>query len=74
MAKLSPVSWTDLVKRLRALGFEGPYQEGKHPYMAKGNTVLAIPNPHRKEIGVHLLSRILKRAEITRKEWLEDGE
>ena len=33
MAKLSPVSWTDLVKRLRALGFEGPYQEGnRSPY------------------------------------------
>ena len=72
MAKLSPVSWTELVRRLRALGFEGPYQEGKHPYMVRGNMVLSIPNPHRREIGVDLLSRILKQAEITRNQWLKD--
>ena len=69
MAELSPVSWTKLVRRLRRLGFEGPYRGGKHPYMIKGNLVLTIPNPHRREIGVALLSRILKGAEITREEW-----
>jgi len=58
------------VRRLREFGFEGPYQEGKHPYMIKGNLVLTIPNPHRGEISTDLLSRILKQAEITRKEWL----
>jgi predicted RNA binding protein YcfA (HicA-like mRNA interferase family) len=70
-SKLSPVSWIDLVKRLRKLGFEGPYQGGKHPYMLRDNLVLTIPNPHRKEIGVDLLSRILKQAGITREEWLK---
>ena len=70
MAKLSPVSWMDLVKRLRMLGFEGPYRGGKHPYMVKRNVVLTIPNPHRKEIGVDLLHRILKQGKITRKKWL----
>ena len=71
MAKLSPVSWAKLVSQLHALGFEGPYQKGKHPYMVRGNMVLTIPNPHRREISSDLLARILKRAEITRKEWLE---
>ena len=70
MADLSPVSWTKLVRRLRRLGFEGPYRGGKHPYMIKGNLVLTIPNPHRREIGLALLSRILKRAGVTREEWL----
>ncbi len=70
-SKLSPVSWTELVKRLRQLGFDGPYQGGKHPYMINDNLVLTIPNPHRKEISVDLLSRILKQAGITRVEWLE---
>ncbi len=69
--KLSPVSWIELVRRLRKLGFEGPYRGGKHPYIVKGNLVLTIPNPHRKEIGVDLLIRILKQAAITRKEWLK---
>ncbi|MCW3130200.1 MAG: type II toxin-antitoxin system HicA family toxin [Methanophagales archaeon] len=71
-SKLSPVSWTELVKWLHELGFDGPYQGGKHPYMIKDNLVLTIPNPHRREIGVDLLSRILKQAGITRKEWLKN--
>lgn len=71
MAELSPVSFEDLVKRLHHLGFEGPYQGGKHPYMIKDSLVLTIPNPHRKEIGIALLARILKRAGITKEQWSE---
>ncbi|MBM3119907.1 MAG: type II toxin-antitoxin system HicA family toxin [Chloroflexi bacterium] len=71
MAEFSPASWTNLVRRLHKLGFDGPYQGGKHPYMIKGDLVLTIPNPHRKEIGVALLSRILRRAGVTKEEWLE---
>lgn len=71
MAELSPVSFTDLVKGLRRLGFDGPYQGGKHPYMIKGSLVLTIPNPHRNEIGIALLARILKRAGITKEQWSE---
>jgi predicted RNA binding protein YcfA (HicA-like mRNA interferase family) len=68
--KLSPVSWDELIKRLRALGFDGPYAGGRHPFMIKESIVLTIPNPHRSQIGVDLLVRILKQAEITREEWL----
>lgn len=71
MAKLSPVSWSDLVKRPCVLGFEGSYRGGKHYFMVRGNTVLTIPNPHRKDIGVDLLFRILKQAGITKDEWLQ---
>jgi hypothetical protein len=39
--------------------------------MIKDDLVLTIPNPHRKEISIALLSRILKQAAITREEWLE---
>ncbi len=71
MPKLSPVSWKDLVSGLCKLGFDGPYQGGKHPYMIKGNLVLTIPNPHHREIAVSLLFRILKQAEITTEQWLQ---
>ena len=70
-SKLSPISWTELVRRLRKLGFEGPYQGGKHPYMLRDNLVLTVPNPHRGDISIDLLARILKRAGITREEWLK---
>ena len=73
MSKLSPVSWKELVRRLRQLGFEGPYQSGKHPYMLKGDLVLTIPNPHRKDVSVDLLVRILKRGNVRHKDWLQAG-
>ncbi len=66
MPKLSPVSWRELVKRLRQLGFEG----GRHPYMARGDEVVTLPNPHRGDISVDLLLRVLRRAGISREEWL----
>jgi len=71
VSKLTPVSWAELVRRLRQLGFEGPFKGGKHPYMVKGDLVLTIPNPHRREISVDLLVRILKQAGISRDEWLK---
>jgi hypothetical protein len=43
----------------------------KERFMIKNDLVLTIPNPHRKEIGVDLLTRIVKRAGITREEWLK---
>ena len=69
MPKLSPVKWPELVKRLRVLDFEGPFVGGKHPYMVKGDLVLRIPNPHRREIGADLLARILRQARVSRQEW-----
>jgi predicted RNA binding protein YcfA (HicA-like mRNA interferase family) len=66
------VSWLELVRRLRRLGFDGPYEGGKHPYMVRGDVVVSVPNPHREEIGVDLLQRILRRAGVTREEWLEE--
>lgn len=73
MAKLPPISWAGLVKKLRKFGFEGPYQGGQHAYMVKDELVLTLPNPHRKEIRVDLLVRILRQANIDRKHWLEIG-
>ena len=71
MNRLTPISWKELVRRLRSLGFEGPYQEGKHPYMVRRDVVLTIPNPHQKEIGVDLLSRILRQASVNRNDWIK---
>jgi len=70
LPKLSPVTWQELVRRLRQLGFEGPYKGGRHPYMVRGDLVVTIPNPHRSVVGVELLQRVLRQAEISREEWL----
>jgi hypothetical protein len=39
--------------------------------MVKGDLVLTIPNPHRKEISVDLLVRILRQANIEKEEWIK---
>ena len=72
MTSLSPVSHRELVKRLRKFGFAGPFAGGKHLFMVKGERRLAIPNPHRQEIGVALLSRILGQAGMDRDAWMDE--
>ncbi len=69
MPRFGPVKHRDLIGYLRALGFDGPYSGGKHPFMIKGDIVLTLPNPHRGDIGRDLLTRVLKQAGISRSEW-----
>jgi predicted RNA binding protein YcfA (HicA-like mRNA interferase family) len=69
--RLSPVSRSELIRRLKLLGWEGPVSGSKHQFMVKGPVQLTIPNPHAGgEIGVNLLKLILKEAGISRSEWL----
>lgn len=71
MTRLTPVSHSELIHRLRILGWNGPYAGGKHQIMTKGQIQLTVPNPHhRKDIGVNLLKLVLDEAGISRAEWL----
>ncbi|MEA5618989.1 type II toxin-antitoxin system HicA family toxin [Cronbergia sp. UHCC 0137] len=70
MPRLTPISWNNLVKRLRELGFEGPYAGGRHPQMRRDNVTVIIPNLHEGDISVGLLSRLLRQAGVSREEWL----
>ena len=69
--KISPISRNDLIKKLKVLGWDGPYKGGKHWFMIKSQQRLIIPNPHRKDIGVDLLRRILRQANISHEEWIK---
>ncbi len=71
MPHYGPISRRNLINALRDLGFEGPETgTGDHPeFMVKGSLQLKLPNPHRGDIGVNLLGRILKQAGISRREW-----
>jgi hypothetical protein len=48
LSKLRPVSHNELIRGLRAFGFEGPLSGSKHLYMLRGNLRLTIPNPHKQ--------------------------
>ena len=39
--------------------------------MTKGEKMLTIPNPHRGDIGVDLLAKILQQAGISREDWTQ---
>ncbi len=73
MTRLKPVAWREFVQRMRELGFEGPYAGGRHPQMRRGNVTVIIPNPHEGDIGVEFLTRLLRQADVTRKEWLDES-
>jgi len=69
MPVFGPISRRELIRALQKAGFEGPFSEGKHQFMRKGDRTVRIPNPHSGDIGTGLLSRLLKQAGISREEW-----
>lgn len=69
MAPLGPIKRSELIRRLRELGFEGPFSGGHHQFMIRGDHTVRVPNPHQSDISPDLLSRILRQSGISRKEW-----
>ena len=67
--RLAPVSRRELIRRLSRLGFDGPFSGGRHEFMLRGDLRLTLPNPHRGEIGLALLTRLLDQAGVSRDEW-----
>lgn len=70
--RYGPIKRRDLVDGLRKFGFGEPVRPRKgsdHDFMTKGERRIKIPNEHRQEISVNLLSDILKQAGISRTEW-----
>jgi hypothetical protein len=69
MPPFGPIKRADLVRHLKDAGFDGPFSGCKHQFMVRGPITLRIPNPHRGDIGVELLGRILRQASISKEEW-----
>jgi predicted RNA binding protein YcfA (HicA-like mRNA interferase family) len=63
------ISWKNLVKKFRKLGFDGPYSGGRHLFMVKSDLKVRIPNPHEGDISRHLLSEILRQANVSPRDW-----
>ena len=63
------ISRKELIRKFRALGYEGPFSGGKHQFMLKGKQKIRIPNPHMSDIGIGLLKEILRQAGIPAEDW-----
>jgi len=65
-----PIRRRELLRKLRMLGYEGPFSGGRHQFMVKGDLKIRIPNPHRAgDVGDSLLSQILRQAGISKADW-----
>ena len=72
--RLVPVSRSELIKRFRRLGWEGPRSGKRHDFMQEGTKKVRIPNPHKGDIGVDLLANVLRQAGISRDEWFASAD
>ncbi|EKD30521.1 MAG: YcfA family protein [uncultured bacterium (gcode 4)] len=72
MWKIKPISHTNFVKKLKKLWFVWPFSWWKHLFMSRWDFDFTIPNKHgNQDIGIALLSRLLRQIEISIDEWNE---
>jgi predicted RNA binding protein YcfA (HicA-like mRNA interferase family) len=71
VARLTPCSRTEFIRKLKNLGYDGPFAGTKHQVMSvPGKANIIIPNPHKGDLSVDLLSRILRDAQVDRDDWV----
>lgn len=72
MPRLVPLKPREVIRKLAALGFDGPYPGGRHQRMVNLKTGKVIPVPFHKgrDVGVGLQCEIINEAGITRDDWL----
>ena len=73
MPRLSPERPQVVVRKLRQLGYEGPFGGGKHVFMRHPTTrkKISIPWHQGRDIPVGTLRAILRQVEVSPEEWLE---
>ncbi|OGB99522.1 hypothetical protein A2V82_05870 [candidate division KSB1 bacterium RBG_16_48_16] len=72
MPKLKPLKANEVIKKLKKLGFSGPYPGGRHVRMVHKERGIIIPIPmHKgKDISVGLIREIINEVGISRNEWI----
>jgi predicted RNA binding protein YcfA (HicA-like mRNA interferase family) len=62
VSRWTPCKRAQFIRRLRTLGFDGPFSGGQHAFMIHGNRRLAIPS--NSEYPVPQLKQMLKEVEV----------
>jgi len=71
MPDLSPLPRRTLMRKLRKLGFFGPYSGTRHQYMKRNGEKIFIPNPHGKDIGLPIIKKIIQQLKLSNQEFLD---
>lgn len=71
MSRLSPLKSAEVIRRLRKLGFEGPFPGGRHARVVRIATgeVIPIPMHKGKDVSVGLIRAILRQIAVSPEEW-----
>ena len=69
----NPCKRSDFIRRLRRLGFDGPYSGSKHQFMTVGHNRLTVPSTSEYSVPqlrfmLHEIAEIIDR-EISPDEW-----
>ena len=74
MDRMAPISRKELTRRLKKLGFDGPFHGSKHDFMVRHADEYRLPLPRKdaksREVGVSLQKRITKEIAVTREQWM----
>ncbi len=72
MPKLTPLKAEEVMKKLRRLGFSGPFPGGKHVRMVhlKKAKIIPVPVHKGKDVSVGLIREIINELGISREEWI----
>ncbi len=69
-----PIKRREFIRRMRALGWQGPDSGGRHQIMIKGGRPIPIPNPHGGDLDWTLVQRILSQVGINKDDWEKLGQ
>jgi len=70
MSSLSPLPRRILIRKLKKLGFSGPFSAARHQYMKRNGEKIFIPNPHGKDIGLPIIKKIIQQLKLSNQEFL----
>lgn len=73
MPRLTPLKAREVIEKLRALGFNGPFAGGRHSRMVHPETgkIIPIPMHGSKDVSVGLIRAIIREVGITPDDWLK---
>ena len=70
MPPLRPIKRREFLRKLRRLGFQGPFPGGRHQFMRRGTVKIRVPNPHgTKDVGLPIVEETLRSLSISEAEW-----
>jgi len=68
MRRLTPLSRREVIRKLRAADWSGPEPGGRHSTMHKGTRTALVPNPHKRDVSVGLIRKIIRDAGLSAEE------